>query len=207
MNRTTLTLATTLALAAAAALCPPAPAAATPPTQPSTVLDHARQLPALPVVDGAVPIPLRNSEPMAWRPIRKGVTASGGERLKVAYTRTRGQAAGAAIVVKPGTFDGLESINVAVAGNRSQTLFVNLTQADGSVWTLGPVNVRTGEPREVVLRAEDIELDPYQNRGRKDAAFDAASVYMLTLLDISGHMSASEPECEWTVSSLKAVRR
>lgn len=191
----------------AATITPAQPAAeAAPADAPSSVLDHARTLPELPVRDGAVTIPLHGADPMPWRPIREGVAVTGGKALKVAYTRTRGQPAGAALVVRPGALTDLQSISLSISGNRPHTLFLNLKQSDGSVWTLGPISVQPGAPREVVLRAEDVELDPYQNRGRGPATFNPAEVYMLTLLDISGYMSPAEPQCDWTVSSMKAVR-
>lgn len=198
----------TVLLTVAAATSPPS--AAPPAAAPSgSILDHAKSLPDLPIKNGEVKIPLSGSAPFTWRPIRDGITitpSADASTMKVAYTRTRAKAAGAALVIKPGTLTGLDSISLTITGNRSHTLYLNLTQSDGSVWTLGPIMARPGEPREVILSAADIELDPFQNRARPAAPFDASSIYMLTFLDISGHMSQSEPECDWTIASLKAVR-
>lgn len=202
-------------LTAAVALPACSPPESAPPQTPvaeeaaaPTVLDHARTLPPLAAAEGELTIPLASVQPHPWRPVREGVRVSGGTALTVAYTRTRQQPAGAALVVRPGDLAGLREFTIAVRGNRAQSLSLTLTQADGSVWTTTPIRLAEGEVRTVRLKAQDITLDPYQNGGgSRDAAFDPAAVYMLTLLDIGGYMSLTEPECEWSVESMKAVLR
>jgi hypothetical protein len=214
--RPIITATLTIAALAAAACTPreaaelehPAEGASSAAAQETTVLDHARTLPALRPEGNQLAIPLASTDAHPWRPIRDGITVTGGPSLRVAYTRSRSQPAGTALVIRPGDLAGLREFTIAVRGNRSQSLSLTLTQADGSVWTTPPIRVAADELRTVRLKAEDITLDPYQNGGgAAGAAFDPAQVCMLTLLDIGGYMSITEPQCEWTIESMKAVLR
>lgn len=207
-------LSATLLTFAASACSPPAPAAppsapaqtAEPASEQGAILDYAKTLPPLQREGDTLAIPLAGAATHPWRPIRDGVTATPGDSLTVSYTRTRGQPAGAALVIRPGDLAGLDSFTLTLRGTREQTILLNFTQSDGSVWTSPPIRLAPDESRQLTFSIKDITLDPYQNKGRaKDLAFNPAEVYMLTLLDIGGFMALTEPQCEWTVQSMKAV--
>jgi hypothetical protein len=177
-----------------------------------TIEQYAQTRPALNADHGVVTLPLKTEEPFPWRGVRDGVTitavpAAKGTHasLKVSYTRTRGEAAGCALVFKPGTLAGLKSLEFTCRSNRVQRLSVCLKDSAGRVWNMGSFDMGRDTTR-VELSAKNAELDRYQNEeGSKSASFDPDHCYMLTVLDINGYMYAGEPECEWSISDFKAV--
>jgi hypothetical protein len=195
----------------ASAIPPSGPSmpAFTPPVpipEPGTIVEHARSLPPLQREGAAIKFPLTsdngNSGPV-WRPIHDRVTLKTAGGLHVAYERERSTAHGAALVVRPGDLVGASTLGVSLAGNYSGRITLNLKDIHGIVWSLGTVAVRS-TPRSVELRFKDIEPDPHQNRGTPAHPFNPAEVYMITLVDINGFMSLSEPRVAWTVSDLVA---
>lgn len=188
---------------------------------PGNIADAAASLPEIPRDGKVLRFPLTNKGPLAWRPIRDGVKVDGvssstpvdgeagktakKESVKVSYKRTRGQAAGAALMIKPGTLNGLEKLELAMLGTRTQRLSVCLTDQAGVVWTFPTVGLTENQRSSHTLKVADITPDAYQNKGKVEAKFDARTVVMITVLDIAGFMSTTEPECEWTISEMKGV--
>jgi hypothetical protein len=186
--------------------------------EPGDVVSISKSMPEIKRESGVVTMPLTSKGALAWRGIRDGITvegiradagakagAGGGEQLKVSYTRTRGKAAGAALVFRPGTLAGLEKLEVKMKGTRAQRLSICLKDTAGVVWTFPSVNLRGEEITEQTLKVEEIEPDAYQNQGKVEAKFDPATVMMVTVIDIAGYMSATEPECGWTIEGMKGV--
>ena len=68
------------------------------------------------------------------------------------------------------------------------------------------VLVRSRPPRRRRVHRRIARLlrpDPFQNAGKTvPAAPDLASMTMLTVLDISGHMGGKSEDCTWRVESL-----
>jgi hypothetical protein len=185
------------------------------------VAEIAAGMPEIKRDGNVVRLPLTNEGALAWRGIREGVkvekvsvawseaaeqkSEAKEEAIKVSYKRTRGQAAGAALVIKPGTLTGLERMELTMTGTRTQRLSVSLQDQAGVVWTFPAVALREGERTEQTLKAADIAPDAYQNKGKVEAQFDPASVVMITVLDIGGYMSVTEPDCAWTIEGMKGV--
>jgi hypothetical protein len=198
---------------------------------PDNLAEVARSLPPLQRAEQSVDLPLQHVEPYAWRPIRSGINlaaacddgaavkrleaivARGGlnggfpaleATLTVSYERTRGMAAGAAFVVPPGTLAGLEQLTLRIKGEPDQNLRVTLTDMNGHVYTFPGFRVREAY-RDITLDAEKLSYDPYQNSGPRPKSFDLSRVIMITVLDISGYMSLSTPDCTWTIASMTAT--
>jgi hypothetical protein len=132
---------------------------------------------------------------------RIGVATDDGA-IGVRYHRTRGEAAGIAVQLAPGTFSADDSIELIGSAQPEQRVHLCLTDANGVVWTFPTVKLR-GERTVGVVRVADLRPDPFQNAGKTvPAAPDLASMTMLTVLDISGFMGGQVEECAWRVESL-----
>lgn len=177
-----------------------------------SVLDFARSLPALDRHDGLVSLPLTNAAPWTWRGISDAmkltvVQATDGKPggVRVEYTRAKGAPAGCALVVPPGTFAGLTSLRIRAASDPAQRLLVSFKDSAGVVWSFPAFKADAGDS-PVDLKVADATVDQFQNNGAKPTgAFDPASVYMVTILDINGFMFGAETACVVTVYSVEGV--
>lgn len=179
---------------------------------PAGVVEVARKLSPLPQKDGAVAIPLGHEEPWAWRPVRPGVTIARkkeGEqdRLTISYTRQKGKAAGAAIVVPPGSLAGMTSLKLAIGSDPEQRLLVSLTDQAGAIWSFPAFKARAGGEgaREAELEVSAVAPDSFQNKVADPGAFDPSRVVMITVLDINGFLGGAEARCTVTIGSMSAA--
>jgi len=192
---------------------PSATAAAPAPANrpPEGVAAHAATLPPLPQADGVLALPLAAGDaarPFAWRPVRDGVALDASEAgLTASYRVVTGQPAGAALVVRPGTFAGVEGLRIRGAANRNAQLLVTLQDAAGAVYSLPAVPVRVGAPREHERYLDEATYFPPQSSAADSGGLDPAEIVMITLLDISGFMGSDTPEVEWTVEAIEGVAR
>lgn len=188
---------------------------------PRNLARDAAGLPEIPRDGKLVRLPLKTAGPVAWRPIRDGVKvesvnasttadgepgkAVGKETVKVSYKRTRGLPAGAALMIRPGTLADLEKLELSMSSARTQRLSFCLTDQAGIVWTFPTVGLTEGQTSRHTLKVTDIAPDAYQNKGKVEAKFDARTVVMITVIDIAGFMSTTEPDCEWTLAEMTGV--
>ncbi|HMN96368.1 MAG TPA: hypothetical protein PKC43_08665 [Phycisphaerales bacterium] len=125
------------------------------------------------------------------------------QRLTVRYHRTPGTASGTAFPLPASTLDGIDSIDLRLSADPEQRLIVALTDSEGVVWSFPPLRVG-GASAEATLRLAELRPDRWQNAGKTiPAAPDLASMTLLTLLDISGHMGAPAVDCAWTIDSFE----
>jgi len=178
---------------------------------PPGIADFAATLPPLPRDGGSVVLPLGlegGEGPWSWRPVRDGVVLrSEGRSLATSYRVVGGQPAGAALVVRPGTLAGLGALRIRASANRNVQLLVTLQDAAGAVYSLPAVVLRVGTPREHERSLDDATYFPPQSSAPDEGGLDPAQVVMITLLDVSGFMSAQTPEVEWVVESIEGVVR
>lgn len=211
----TLALVLTFAFVAVApvagAVAQEAESADAPTGPPAGVADLAATLPPLPRTGDDLALPLGVGDeamPFAWRPVREGVSLRAGDGgLGAAYRVVTGQPAGAALVVRPGTFAGIDGLRIRAGANRNAQLLVTLQDATGAVYTLPAVALRVGTPREHERFLDEATYFPPQSTAPNSGGLDPAEVVMITLLDISGFMGADTPEVEWTVEAIEGVVR
>ncbi len=201
MRRLPLWIALTTALLSLLATCW-ASAQSAPPA-PANIAEHARSLPALPREAGVVRLPLSSG----WRPVRDGVALDTQGALTAKYRIATGQPAGAALVVPPGTFAGLQSLRLKARGERNIQLVIALHDAAGVVYAFPAVPVRPGNSRDTEVFVADLSYMAPASSAPDPGTFDPAGAVMVTLLDISGFMSADTPEVAWTVEGLEGVLR
>lgn len=195
--RRALFLLTTLLLAAAAVNA-----------QPQNVGEIAGRLPPLSREGGVVQLPLGTDGPQAWRPVRDGITVqTTGGALAASYRVEPGKPAGAALLIRPGSLTGLQSLRLKLRGNRKAHLTVALHDAAGVVYAFPAVPVRIGDAREVEVSVSDLSYLAPAAKAPDPGSFDPAGAVVITLLDISGFMSSETPEVAWTIESLEGVVR
>jgi hypothetical protein len=173
---------------------------------PDSIEAFARTLPPLTASGGTLKLPLAISGPYAWRAIRDGISiGQEPSAIRVSYSRTRGEAAGMAQVIRPGTLEGLTALRIQITGPESRRLVVCLKDESGVVWSAPAFQIATNgdaPPRSIGRGA--FKPDPYQNSAPVRHAFDPARVMMITVIDIGGYMSLTEPRCDWTIRVLEA---
>ena len=178
---------------------------------PPGIADFAATLPPLPRDGGSVVLPLAlegGEGPWSWRPVRDGVVLrSEGRSLATSYRVVGGQPAGAALVVRPGTLAGLGALRIRASANRNVQLLLTLQGAAGAVYSLPAVVLRVGTPREHERSLDDATYFPPQSSAPDEGGLDPSEIVMITLLDVSGFMSAQTPEVEWVVESIEGVVR
>lgn len=190
-------------LVLAAALLLPAGADA---QAPANLAEIARALPPLPRSAAAVQLPLSTSGPFAWHPIRDGISlAAAPEGLTAAYRVTAGQPAGMALIVPPGTFAGLRSLQLQLHGTRNSQLTVFLRDAAGAAYAFPSVPVRAGDARKAEVFVSDLSYLSQASTAPDPGSFDPATAVMISLLDVSGFMSSETPEVAWTLAGLEGA--
>lgn len=176
--------------------------------QPQNLGEIAGKLPPLTREAGVVRLPLGTDGPLAWRPVRDGIAVRQAEgALAASYQVAPGQPAGAALMIRPGSLAGLQSLRLKVRGNRNAHLTVALHDAAGVVYAFPAVAVRVGDAREAEVSIEDLSYMAPASKAPDPGSFDPASAVMITLLDISGFMSSETPEVAWTIESFEGVVR
>lgn len=172
--------------------------------QPQNPGEIAGKLPPLSREAGVIHLPLGTDGPLAWRPVRDGVTVQQTEgALAASYQVASGQPAGAALMIRPGSLAGLRSLRLKLRGNRNAYLTVALHDAAGVVYAFPAVPVRAGEAREAEVSIGDLSYMAPASKAADPGSFDPAGAVMITLLDISGFMSSETPEVAWTVESFE----
>lgn len=193
-----------LAFSCAAGLLPSAAHGADQSTTPPAASTERPALPPLPEHKGIRRMPLDQSSPHRWTPIRDGVRlestgARGAELLRVSYRRTRQTAAGVAFVLPDGSLRDAGELRLRIRCEPAQRLNVCLTDAAGAVWTF-PALRADGESAERTFKLSELVPDRWQNGGRTlPDRPDLRSIRLLTILDISGHMGGAETDCTWTI--------
>lgn len=191
-----------LVLTFAAALLLPAGAGA----QPANLAEIAGKLPPLPRHGQAVALPLRTDGPYAWQPVRAGISlAASPGGLTASYRVASGQAAGAALIVPPGTLAGVRSLRLRLHGTRSSRLTVVLRDAGGVAYAFPAVGVRVGDPREAEVFVSDLSYLAQASAAPDPGSFDPAQAVMITLVDAAGLLSRETPEVAWTVTELEGI--
>lgn len=224
MNRTPLALslvvlANTVSIATASAPAAPSAPAARAAEAPTAVerraarIAAAKALPALPRHDGVAALPLDQSGANRWNSTRPEVEiavepvvgagdGAAASRLRVSYDRRRSTASGVAFMLPADTLVGADAIAIDVRCEPAQQLIVCLTDADGFVWSFPAVSADDGTPTRT-LALTSLKPDRFQN-GKRAApkAVDLASIGMITILDISGHMGGAEVPCRWWIEAV-----
>jgi hypothetical protein len=174
--------------------------------QPQNLSEIAGKLPPLAREAGVVRLPLATDGPLAWRAVRDGIAVrQTAGALAASYQVAPGQPAGAALVIRPGSLAGLQSLRLKLRGSRNAYLTVALHDAAGVVYAFPAVPVRVGDAREAELSIGDLSYMAPASKAPDPGSFDPASAVMITLLDISGFMSSETPEVAWTIESFEGV--
>jgi hypothetical protein len=174
--------------------------------QPQNLGEIAGKLPPLSREAGVVHLPLGTDGPLAWRPVRDGITVQQtAGALATSYQVASGQPAGAALMIRPGSLAGLQSLRLKLRGNRNANLTIALHDAAGVVYAFPAVPVRVGDAREAEVSVDDLSYMAPASKAPDPGSFDPAGAVMITLLDISGFMSSETPEVGWTIESFEGV--
>jgi hypothetical protein len=178
--------------------------------QPANLAEVARGLPPLARQDGVVRLPLETTGPLAWRPVREGVSLgssidAGRGALTASYRVATGQPAGAALVVPPGTLAGVSSLRLAARGTRNGQLVVALRDSSGVTYAFPAVAVRPGDSRQAEVFTADLSYLAPASSGPDPGHFDPAGTVMITILDLAGFMGPETPETAWTLESFEGV--
>lgn len=191
-----------------------APPATAPPAEAS------KSLPPLPKSDAGRRLPLDQKAPFRWVPIRPQVTITSkptaeattdgtsadpgeGAALKVDYHRARSTASGVAFPLPAFSLDGMDAVTLTLGATPDMRILVTLTDAEGVVWAFSPIRAGA-QATESVLALDELRPDRWQNAGKTIPATPTlASMKLLTVLDISGHMGAAEVDCTWTIDSIE----
>ena len=141
-----------------------------------------------------------------WRAVGEGVTiAQADNGVRASYRVVSGKPSGAALPVPPGTLAGVKTIRVRITANRNTSLIVSLQDRKGVAYSFPSIAARAGT-RTVELSVDDLSFLPQQSKGADPGSFDVAEAVVITVIDISGFMSAETPEVTWTIESLEGVR-
>jgi hypothetical protein len=173
---------------------------------PQNLGEITAKLPPLSREAGVITLPLGTDGPLAWRPVREGITVHQTEgALATSYQVASGQPAGAALMIRPGTLAGLRSLRLKLRGNRNANLTIALHDAAGVVYAFPAVPVRVGDAREAEVSIDDLSYLAPASKAPDPGSFDPAGAVMVTLLDISGFLSSETPEVGWTIESFEGV--
>jgi hypothetical protein len=140
-----------------------------------------------------------------WRPVREGVTIEQTDQVRASYTIVSNQPAGAALPIAPGTLEGIQAIKLRLGANRNAPLVVSLLDRNGIAYAFPAISARAGV-RNYELSVDDLAFLPQQSRGDDPGSFKVEDAVLITILDISGYMSAETPDVEWTLESIEGVR-
>lgn len=165
----------------------------------------AASLPPLPARAGNIVVPLDGAGAFRWQSIGGAAVDYDGGSLRARYTIASGKPSGAALLIPAGALDGVTQLRVRIRGSRNAPLVVSLQDGKGVAYAFPSVALRAGV-RELTLETEDLAFSMHQSRVADPGAFRIGEAILVSVVDITGFMSAETPGVEWTIDSLEGVR-
>lgn len=164
----------------------------------------AASLPPLPARGGNIVVPLDGAGAFRWQSIG-GATLAYEGGLRARYTVSSGKPSGAALLIPAGALENISQVRLRIRGSRNAPLVISLQDGKGVAYSFPSVAVRAGV-REITLETEDLAFSMHQSRAADPGAYRVADTILISVVDISGFMSAETPDVEWTIESLEGVR-